>query len=255
MSASSRADASPEGVPSADSGERSSHRAQRRAAAEQASRRKQLLILGGAIAAAIVVALVLILLNRPQAAGAPIVVAAALPVSIPVSGQTMGQASAPVTVTEWGDYNCPHCQEFAHTVEPSLISQYVESGKVKFEFRDYPFLGDSATRAAEAASCAADQDGFWQYHDTLYLNQSSANAFTDARLKQIAATLGLNTDQFNRCLENGSTRQTVAQSKQDALKLGVNSTPSIFINGVAVPWQGWDSLKQAIDAALAKQPA
>jgi protein-disulfide isomerase len=197
--------------------------------------------------------LVLILLNRPQPAGAPIQAAEALPESIPVAGQTMGRADAPVTVTEWGDYNCPHCQEFARLVEPSLVSQYVQAGTVKFEFRDYPFLGDSAARAAEAASCAADQNAFWRYHDTLYLNQSSANAFTDARLKQIAATLGLNTDQFNRCLESGEKQPVVQQSKQDAKKLGVDSTPSIFVNGVAVPWQGWDSLKQAIDAAVAKQ--
>jgi protein-disulfide isomerase len=251
MSISSQTGASPE----RSSSERSSSRAQRRVAAEQAARRKQLLILGGAIAAAVAVALILILLNRPQPAGAPIQIAEALPSSIPVSGQTMGQASAPVTITEWGDYNCPHCQEFAHSVEPSLVSQYVEPGKVKFEFRDYPFLGDSATRAAEAASCAANQNAFWQYHDTLYLNQSSANAFSDTRLKQIAAALGLSTEQFDKCLDSGSAAQTVAQSKQDAEKLGVNSTPSIFINGAAVPWQGWDSLQQSIDAALAKQPS
>lgn len=254
MSVSSQTGASPERGRTGR-GERSSGRSQRRAAAERASRRKQLLILGGAIAAAVVVALVLIFLNRPQSAGAPIQVAAALPASIPVAGQTMGQTNAPVTVTEWGDYNCPHCQEFARSVETSLVSQYVEPGKVKFEFRDYPFLGDSATRAAEAASCAADQNAFWQYHDTLYLNQSSANAFTDARLKQIAATLGLDTAAFNTCLDSGAKAQTVDLSKQDAQKLGVNSTPSIFVNGTAVPWQGWDSLKQAIDAALAKQPA
>ncbi len=254
MSVSSQTEESTEGR-RAGSGERSSRRVQRRAAAEQAARRKQLLILGGAIAAAVAVALILIILNRPQPAGAPIQVAAALPAAIPVTGQTMGQANAPVTVTEWGDYNCPHCQEFARSVEPSLVSQYVEPGKVKFEFRDFPFLGDSATRAAEAASCAADQNAFWQYHDTLYLNQSSTNAFTDARLKQIAATLGLNASTFNTCLDSGSKAQTVDQSKQDAQKLGVNSTPSLFVNGAAVPWQGWDTLQQAIDAALAKQPA
>src|SRR4051812_34535140 len=194
MSVSSQSGASSERVRAGrGEHERGSGRSQRRAAAEQATRRKQLLILGGAVAAAVVVALVLIFLNRPQPAGAPIQVAAALPATIPVKGQTMGQANAPITITEWGDYNCPHCQEFARSVETSLVSQYVEPGKVKFEFRDYPFLGDSATRAAEAASCAADQNAFWQYHDTLYLNQSSANAFTDARLKQIAATLGLDT--------------------------------------------------------------
>jgi protein-disulfide isomerase len=71
-------------------------------------------------------------------------------------------------------------------------------------------------------------------------------------LKQIAATLGLNTDELNRCLDSGEKQQAIAQSKQDAQELGVDSTPSLFVNGASVPWQGWESLKQAIDAELAK---
>ena len=83
------------------------------------------------MAAAVVVALILIVVNRPPDIGAPVVAAEALPASIPVDGQTMGAADAPVTLVEWADYTCPHCQEFTRTVEPNLLSQYVESGKVK----------------------------------------------------------------------------------------------------------------------------
>ncbi|MBA2597467.1 MAG: hypothetical protein M3Q50_02845 [Chloroflexota bacterium] len=83
---------------------RSSGRAQRKIAEEQAVRRKQLTLLGGAIAAAVIVALVLILVNRPQDAGAPVLVAEAMPPEIPVDGMAMGAADAPVTVVEWGDY-------------------------------------------------------------------------------------------------------------------------------------------------------
>ena len=112
MSSSSEAHLGSERERQTNAAGRRSGRAQRRAAAEQATRRMQLLMLAGAIVGAVVVALILIVLNRPQPAGAPIQIAEALPESVPVSGQTMGQADAPVTVTEWGDYNCPHCQEF-----------------------------------------------------------------------------------------------------------------------------------------------
>jgi protein-disulfide isomerase len=138
-------------------------------------------------------------------------------------------------------------------VKPTLVSDYVAPGKVRFEFRDYAFLGPQATRAAEAASCAADQGKFWQFHDTLYRNQSSAPGFTDARLQQIAATLGLDTAAFNSCLSSGDKAQVVEQSNADAEKQGINSTPSFFVDGKKIDWQGWDSLKQAIDAELAKK--
>jgi protein-disulfide isomerase len=230
-----------------------SGRAQRRIAAEQAAKRKRLFLLGGAVAAALVVALVLILVNRPPDLGAPVVAAEALPASIQVDGQTMGAADAPVTLVEWADYTCPHCGEFTRSVEPNLVSQYVETGKVKFEFRDYAFLGPQAVRAAEAAACAADQGAFWRYHDTLYLNQNGAGGFTDARLKSMAETLGLDTAKFNTCFDSGTHQDAVQQSRLDGQKEGVNATPSLFVNGTKVDWQGWDPLKQAIDAALAKK--
>jgi protein-disulfide isomerase len=138
-------------------------------------------------------------------------------------------------------------------VKPSLISEYVETGKVKFEYRDYAFRGPQAVRAAEAAACAADQGQFWRYHDTLFLNQSAPDAFSDARLKQMAQTLGLDTAAFNSCLDSGEKREAVEASLAEGQGLGVDSTPTVFVNGAEAPWQGWESLKQAIDAELVKQ--
>jgi protein-disulfide isomerase len=137
-------------------------------------------------------------------------------------------------------------------VEPQLVADYVETGKVRFEFRDYAFRSPQAVRAAEAAACAADQGAFWRFHDTLYLNQSAADAFSDTRLKEMAKTLGLDAGKFNSCLDSGEKRAEVEQSLADGKAQGIDSTPSIFVNGTEVPWQGWDTLKQAIDAALAK---
>lgn len=235
---------------------RASGRAQRKAAQEQATRRKQMTWLAGAVAVALVVALVLILLNRPQDVGAPIVAAEPMPASIPAEGMTLGQADAPVALLEWGDYQCPGCGIFAREVEPRLIEEYVEPGLATFEFRNFSFLGEESFRAAEAAYCAADQGAFWHYHDTLFLNQrgENQNAYSDVRLKEIARVLDLDTTAFNECLDSGEKRAAVEQSSADARAAGVNSTPSLFVNGTRIEdWRNWETVTAAIDAELAKE--
>jgi protein-disulfide isomerase len=137
-------------------------------------------------------------------------------------------------------------------VKPQLVSDYVEPGLVRFEFHDYAFRGPEAVRAAEAAACAADQGAYWRYHDTLFLNQSGPNSFTDARLKQMAETLGLDTGTFNQCLDSGEKRPGVEASIAEAQAQGIDSTPTIFINGTEVAeWHDFNAVKQAIDAELA----
>jgi protein-disulfide isomerase len=126
----------------------------------------------------------------------------------------------------------------------------VEPGQVRFEFKDYAFRSPEAVRAAEAAACAEDQGAYWHFHDTLFLNQEGPGSFTDARLKQMAQVLGLDTEAFNSCLDSGEKRADVEQSLASGNEQGVDSTPTIFVDGVQVPWQGWDSLDQAIAASL-----
>jgi protein-disulfide isomerase len=204
---------------------------------------------------AILIAAALILLNRPQSTGAPIVAAAPLPASIPINGSTMGAANAPVSIVEWGDYQCPGCGMFAREIAPRLITDYVEPGRVRFEFRDFAFLGPESLQAAQAAACAGDQNAYWAFHDTLYANQhgENQNAFSDARLKEMARTLQLDTSEFNRCLDSGETSGAVQKSVADAREQGINSTPSIFIDGKTIDdWSNWVAMKAAIDADLAK---
>ena len=138
-------------------------------------------------------------------------------------------------------------------MEPQLVSEFVEPGIVRFEFHDYAFRGPEAVRAAEAAACAADQGAFWRYHDTLFLNQSGPNSFTDARLKQMAETLGLDTAAFNQCLDSGEKRAGVEASIAEAQAQGIDSTPTILINGTEVAdWHDFNAVKQAIEGELAK---
>ena len=137
-------------------------------------------------------------------------------------------------------------------MKPQLVSEYVEPGIVQFEYRDYAFRGPEAVRAAEAAACAADQGAYWRFHDTLFLNQSGPNSFSDARLKQMAETLGLDTGAFNQCLGSGEKRAGVEASIAEAQAQGVDSTPTIFINGTEVAeWHDFNAVKQAIEAELA----
>ncbi len=136
-------------------------------------------------------------------------------------------------------------------MKPQLVSEYVEPGIVRFEFHDYAFRGPEAVRAAEAAACAADQGAYWRYHDTLFLNQSGPNSFTDARLKQMAETLGLDTAAFNQCLDSGEKRAGVEASIAEAQAQGIDSTPTIFINGTEIAeWHDFNAVKQAIEAEL-----
>ncbi len=136
-------------------------------------------------------------------------------------------------------------------MKPQLVSEYVQSGTIRFEYRDYAFRGPEAVRAAEAAACAADQGAYWRYHDTLFLNQSGPNSFTDARLKQMAETLGLDTGAFNSCLDSGEKRGAVEESIAEAQEQGVDSTPTLLINGTEIAeWHDFNAVKQAIDAEL-----
>ena len=209
-------------------------------------------MLFGAVIAALIVAGFLIYLNRPQTPGADIVAAEPLPASIPLSGMTMGAADAPVQIVEWGDYQCPACGVLARSIEPQLVSEFVEPGKATFEFRNFAFLGPESQRAASAAVCADQQDAFWPFHETLYANQLGENqgAFSDDRLRAMAEKLGLDMTAFNSCLDDSATADAVALSTAGGRDQGVNATPWLTVNGARVQnWQDWAALSAAIDAA------
>jgi protein-disulfide isomerase len=105
----------------------------------------------------------------------------------------LGSSKAPVTVIEYSDFQCPFCGKFFRETEQTLIDSYIKEGKIRFAHRDFAFLGDESTAAAEAARCAGDQDKFWEYHDYLYNHQNGENQgnFSNINLKSFAASLGL----------------------------------------------------------------
>lgn len=165
----------------------------------------------------------------------------------------LGNSNAKLTVVEYADYRCPFCEKFYTDTYPKLKSEYIDTGKIKFIYQDFAFLGPDSNTAAEASHCAADQNMFWQYHDYLFSHQGSESSdwASAANQKIIAQTLGLNTSQFNQCLDSGKYKQEVLNETDAGKKAGVTGTPSVFINGkIIVGAQPLSNFEQAINAAL-----
>jgi protein-disulfide isomerase len=234
---------------------RKNRRVARRETAERQTKRRRQLTVVGAIGVAVIIALALIVIPRLGNDGpGDIKPAEASAAGLPSSGLTLGDPNAPVKLVEWGNFQCPFCGAFARDSQAQLINDYVKTGKVSFEFRNYAFGGQESYDAAAAALCANDQGKFWAYHDTLYLNQHGENqgAFSRSRLKAIAKTVGLDTGKFNQCLDSDAHAKDVKDSSSAASSSGVPGTPTFEVNGQMVAYNGYGSLKMAIDNALAQ---
>ncbi|MBI2640627.1 MAG: thioredoxin domain-containing protein [Candidatus Sungbacteria bacterium] len=156
-----------------------------------------------------------------------------VPADLAGSAPYLGNPDAPVTLIEFGDFQCPFCGRFFHTTEPQIIEQYVKTGKARFVYRDFAFLGPESEWAAMAAECANEQGKFWQYHDYLYNNQRGENegAFSKENLKAFARAIGLSEAQFGSCLDSDKYLEAVRRDTDDGRSAGVNGTPATFVNG------------------------
>lgn len=165
----------------------------------------------------------------------------------------MGDPNAPVHIIEYGDFQCPYCLKFWEETEPQLIKEYVNTGKVYFEYRTYAFLGPESISAAEGAYCAGDQNKFWEYHDTLFSNWTGENVgdFTNEKLIKYAKALNLNMTEFTACLKSEKHKATIELDMISAQKDGVTATPTLIINGFKVEgMQPFDKLKEIIEHVL-----
>jgi protein-disulfide isomerase len=177
---------------------------------------------------------------------------------------SIGPADAAVVVVEFSDFQCPYCSAAEGTHE-GLISQFkaqdpsweaavpklrelAEQGVIRFVYRDFPLgFHQNAQKAAEASECADDQGMYWEYHDRLF----ETGNLGLAALKQHAADLGLDTAEFNDCLDSGSKAAEVQADMADGNSLGVTGTPAFFINGRLVSGaQPFSVLEQVINQEL-----
>ena len=147
------------------------------------------------------------------------------------SSPILGSKDAPITMVEFGDYQCFYCHKFFNNTESGIVKNYVDTGKVKMIFKDFTIIGQDSVTAANAAHCAQEQGKFWQYHDALYNNWSGENTgwASATNLVQFAKQVGLNQDQFNQCMTQTKYMSVVQGSVSDANTLGLTGTPDFFI--------------------------
>ncbi len=198
-----------------------------RAQRQSNERRNRVIWISIATLAALVVAAILILPNLP-------VNTANLQspkelVRTTVDGNIIGDPAAPVKVVEYSDFNCVHCKNFWADQTDQLLADYVDTGKVNFQYVPFSFISPTSFTAAEAAYCAMDQNMFWQYHDYIFANYGAE--FTSPMLKAIAQAVGLDMSTFNSCYNSGKYKLKVQQDVQAGQGQGVNSTPTFFVNG------------------------
>ena len=164
----------------------------------------------------------------------------------------LGDKDAPVTIIEFSDYQCPFCERFYSQTLPSIKREYVDNGKVKIVYRDFPLtqIHPQAQKAAEAAECARfagkSDDAYWKMHDKIFENQQSLSI---DNLKSWAKGLGYNIDD---CLDSDKFANEVDKDTQEGIAAGVQGTPAFFVNGKLLSGaQPFSVFKQAIDAELA----
>ena len=144
----------------------------------------------------------------------------------------LGSESAPITIVEFGDYQCEACYAWFHNTRDTLIDNYIETGKAKLIFVDLPFLGRDSPIAAQASYCAEDQGQYWEYHTMLYTFQDGHpdSGWADRdRLNSFAFSLDMNMDEFNECMDSSKYKKRVKANYDEAVKNGVQSTPTFII--------------------------
>lgn len=153
----------------------------------------------------------------------------------PLAARSKGARTAPVTVYEMGDFQCPACRSFTVNIMPTIQKQFIASGKVRWVFINLPLVSihPNAMAAAEVAMCAARQGRFWETHDALYFGQDEWARLDQPRstLITLAQRAGANRAKLVACLDSGTVRTEVQQDAERAVRSGANSTPSFYIEG------------------------
>ena len=143
----------------------------------------------------------------------------------------LGDPDAPITLVEFGDYQCHYCNVFFQSIEKDIVKNYVDTGKVKIIFKDYNIIGEDSVKASQGAHCANDQGLFWEYHDILYSNWTGENNgwASSENLAIFAQQIGLNMNKWSECMNKGLHSQIILKSNDDARTLQLTGTPAFFI--------------------------
>jgi protein-disulfide isomerase len=155
-------------------------------------------------------------------------------ISTAMGSPILGDPLAPITIVEFGDYQCHQCYNWFHDTKPMITRDYIETGKANLVFVDFAFLGKDSPKAAQATYCADDQNMYWEYHNSVYTFQESKidNGWANSeRLKSFAFNLNLDMTLFDECLDSEKYSKRVQYNSQQARDNGVRGTPGFFIVG------------------------
>jgi protein-disulfide isomerase len=165
---------------------------------------------------------------------------------------TLGSADAKVTITQWSDFQCPFCGRFHTDAYQQIKTQYIDTGKAKFVYKDFPLsFHPFAQKAAEAGKCllAQSQERFWAYHDLVYKNQAQ---LSDENIKAWAVQSGADGAAFTSCLDSGAMAAAVKAEYDEGAAAGIQGTPGFLIDGELVSGAlPFSEFQKVIDAKLA----
>ncbi|MGI9567526.1 MAG: DsbA family protein [Nitrosopumilus sp.] len=172
----------------------------------------------------------------------------------------LGNKNSPVTLVEFGDYQCHFCNVFFHSTEEDILTNYVETGKVRMIFKDYNIIGPDSINASHGAHCANDQGLFWEYHDILYSNWTGENNgwASSENLTKFAQEIDLDMETWVECMTNETHSQVIIASNEDARLLELTGTPVFFVIGPdgqitrLFGAQPYDSFKNIFETELKK---
>lgn len=229
-------------------------------AVQQQKKRDYLLPASILIAGVMISGSVLYLVNKTPNSASP----EENPISVQATTVTdrdviLGDPKAPVTIIEYGDYQCPFCERFFSETEPLIREKYVNAGTVRMIYRNFAFLGQESIDAAEASECAKDQKKFWAFHDGIYKKEKTDGTENNGNLNRslfmgIAKDIGLEEATFASCIDSKKYASVVQKEMTDGRDAGVDSTPAFFINELkvrgALPYDGSGGFKSIIDSAL-----
>ncbi|MDN6171023.1 MAG: DsbA family protein [Micrococcaceae bacterium] len=166
----------------------------------------------------------------------------------PEDPTAVGDVDAPVVMVAYSDFQCPFCAKWTANTLPTLMDKYVDEGKLRIEWRDLDIFGDASLKAAEAAQAAAMQDGYLEFHEEMSKDGkiADASAFEDKKLKATAEKLGMDGDQLIEDMNGVHAPDVVQQNIDEAMELGVTSTPSFLLN--KTPFVGAQPTENFIEA-------
>lgn len=213
-----------------------------------------------AVVAAIGVGALLYVMNRASSPAVPVQVAVTAADTAGFRGYVLGSGTAPIEIVEYADYQCPACQSFEMVEFPYVKERLIQTGKLRYVYKDFPLDQPHrwARLAAHSGACANDQDRFWEQHEAIYRIQGEWSASGDAGaiFRRLAQQVGLDLGAYDECMRSLKYAGRIQASLDEGVRLGVNSTPSFVIGDrIYAGVQPYDKLKALVDSLIQAQGA